>query len=68
MGDSVLRAPILMLTARDAVDDRVVGLDAHADDYLVKWSSKPLSVRTLSKRALSYPSPSLPVQSTPTPN
>lgn len=30
------RAPILMLTARDAVDDRVEGLDAGADDYLVK--------------------------------
>ena len=28
--------PILMLTARDAVDDRVRGLDAGADDYLVK--------------------------------
>lgn len=28
--------PILMLTARDAVDDRVTGLDAGADDYLVK--------------------------------
>jgi DNA-binding response OmpR family regulator len=28
--------PILMLTARDTVDDRVVGLDAGADDYLVK--------------------------------
>lgn len=32
-GDQV---PILMLTARDAVDDRVAGLDAGADDYLVK--------------------------------
>ena len=31
-----LRVPILMLTARDAVDDRVAGLDAGADDYLVK--------------------------------
>jgi two-component system copper resistance phosphate regulon response regulator CusR len=31
-----LRAPILMLTARDAIDDRVAGLDAGADDYLVK--------------------------------
>ena len=31
-----LRAPILMLTARDAVDDRVAGLDAGADDYLAK--------------------------------
>ena len=30
------RTPILMLTARDAVDDRVSGLDAGADDYLVK--------------------------------
>src|SRR5882757_29926 len=29
-------APVLMLTARDAVDDRVVGLDSGADDYLVK--------------------------------
>ena len=28
--------PILMLTARDAVDDRVTGLDAGADDYLTK--------------------------------
>jgi DNA-binding response OmpR family regulator len=30
------RVPILMLTARDAVGDRVAGLDAGADDYLVK--------------------------------
>jgi two-component system copper resistance phosphate regulon response regulator CusR len=30
------RSPILMLTARDTVDDRVGGLDAGADDYLVK--------------------------------
>jgi two-component system OmpR family response regulator len=29
-------APVLMLTARDGVDDRVRGLDAGADDYLVK--------------------------------
>ncbi len=28
--------PILMLTARDAVDDRITGLDTGADDYLVK--------------------------------
>ena len=28
--------PVLMLTARDAVDDRVTGLDSGADDYLVK--------------------------------
>jgi len=30
------RVPILMLTARDAVDDRVAGLDCGADDYLTK--------------------------------
>ncbi len=29
-------APILMLTARDAVDDRVAGLDSGADDYMAK--------------------------------
>lgn len=31
-----VRTPILMLTAKDAVDDRVAGLDAGADDYLCK--------------------------------
>jgi two-component system, OmpR family, response regulator MprA len=30
------RTPVLMLTARDAVSDRVAGLDAGADDYLIK--------------------------------
>jgi two-component system, OmpR family, response regulator MprA len=30
------RVPILMLTARDAISDRIDGLDAGADDYLVK--------------------------------
>ena len=34
--DNGLTTPILMLTARDAVDDRVVGLDSGADDYLTK--------------------------------
>jgi len=31
-----IRTPILMLTARDALEDRVLGLDSGADDYLVK--------------------------------
>jgi two-component system response regulator MprA len=40
------RTPILMLTARDAIDDRVVGLDAGADDYLVK----PFALKELQAR------------------
>jgi two-component system response regulator MprA len=43
---SVSRVPILMLTARDTVDDRVEGLDAGADDYL----SKPFAVVELFAR------------------
>lgn len=31
-----LNLPVLMLTARDAVEDRITGLDAGADDYLIK--------------------------------
>jgi two-component system response regulator MprA len=38
--------PVLMLTARDSVDDRVAGLDAGADDYLVK----PFALRELQAR------------------
>jgi len=34
--ESAVWAPVLMLTARDATDDRVAGLDAGADDYLAK--------------------------------
>jgi two-component system response regulator MprA len=34
--DKGLALPIMLLTARDAVSDRVAGLDAGADDYLVK--------------------------------
>jgi two-component system response regulator MprA len=40
------RTPVLMLTARDAIDDRVEGLDAGADDYLVK----PFALRELIAR------------------
>jgi two-component system response regulator MprA len=41
-----LRVPILLLTARDAVHERVAGLDAGADDYLVK----PFDVDELTAR------------------
>ncbi|MDI3316867.1 MAG: response regulator transcription factor [Bacillota bacterium] len=47
--------PILMLTARDAVSDRVAGLDAGADDYLTKpFSLEELAarVRALERRIL----------------
>jgi two-component system, OmpR family, copper resistance phosphate regulon response regulator CusR len=36
MRQNSIRTPILMLTARDTVEDRISGLDAGADDYLVK--------------------------------
>ena len=41
-----IRTPILMLTARDTVDDRVLGLDAGADDYV----TKPFAFRELLAR------------------
>ncbi len=48
-----VRTPILMLTARDAVDDRVTGLDTGADDYLVKpfdFTELFARVRALARR------------------
>jgi DNA-binding response OmpR family regulator len=53
-----LQTPILMLTARDTVDDRVVGLDAGADDYLVKpFELKELlaRLRALTRRTVDAP-------------
>lgn len=49
-----LNTPIIMLTARSSLDDRVVGLDAGADDYLVKpFELKELEsrIRALVRRA-----------------
>jgi two-component system response regulator QseB len=40
------RLPVVILTARDAVDDRVAGLDAGADDYVVK----PFDLKELEAR------------------
>jgi len=46
--------PILMLTARDALEDRVTGLDAGADDYLIKpygFSELMARIRALLRRS-----------------
>ena len=54
--------PVLVLTARDTVDDRIRGLDAGADDYLVKpFDLGELSarLRALLRRASGQPSPVL---------
>jgi two-component system copper resistance phosphate regulon response regulator CusR len=54
--------PILMLTARDSVDDRVLGLDCGADDYLTKpFEFKELlaRLRALSRRAREVRPPTL---------
>ncbi|MES2069306.1 MAG: response regulator transcription factor [Pseudomonadota bacterium] len=47
------RVPILLLTAKDTVDDRIAGLDAGADDYLVKpfaFSELLARIRALLRR------------------
>src|SRR5512144_2302710 len=54
-GDGV---PILMLTARDAIDDRVRGLDSGADDYLVKpfaFEELRARLRALGRRSSGAP-------------
>jgi len=57
-----LRTPILMLTARDAVEDRVRGLDSGADDYLVKpfaFAELVARLRALARREPQLLSPVL---------
>jgi two-component system OmpR family response regulator len=54
MRGSGVWAPVLMLTARDAIDDRVSGLDAGADDYLTKpfaFEELLARLRALTRRA-----------------
>jgi two-component system, OmpR family, response regulator len=57
-----LRTPILMLTARDAVDDRIAGLDTGADDYLAKpfdFGELLARLRALARRGPTERSPVL---------
>src|SRR5690349_18234916 len=49
--DKGLPVPILLLTARDALHERVAGLDAGADDYLIK----PFEVEELTARVRALP-------------
>jgi DNA-binding response OmpR family regulator len=65
--DGRIATPVLMLTARDAVEDRIRGLDAGADDYLIKpFDAEELAarVRALLRRGERPPqSPSISVGS-----
>jgi DNA-binding response OmpR family regulator len=58
------RTPVLLLTARDAVNDRVLGLDAGADDYVVKpvaLAELAARLRALVRRSTGQASPVLSV-------
>jgi two-component system, OmpR family, copper resistance phosphate regulon response regulator CusR len=57
-----MQIPVLLLTARDSIDDRVHGLDAGADDYLVKPFAFPellARIRALLRRSGSEKQPKL---------
>ena len=60
--DRRLQTPVLILTARDTLEDRVLGLDSGADDYLTKPFDLPefeARVRALIRRGHSAPGASL---------
>jgi two-component system OmpR family response regulator len=60
------KTPVLMLTARDAVRDRIKGLDLGADDYLVKpfnLAELIARVRSLIRRAAHSPNPQVTIDS-----
>lgn len=57
-----LAVPVLMLTARDAIADKVAGLDQGADDYLTKpfaFEELLARLRALLRRGVSSPAPEL---------
>jgi two-component system OmpR family response regulator len=57
-----LLLPVLLLTARDAIEDRVKGLDAGADDYLIKpfaFAELSARLRAMMRREASAPRPIL---------
>ncbi len=59
------KTPVLLLTARDSIEDRVLGLDAGADDYLVKPFAFPellARVRALLRRGKAEPVTALRLQ------
>jgi DNA-binding response OmpR family regulator len=59
-----VKTPVLVLTARDSLQDRVVGLDAGADDYLVKpfaFAELVARVRALARRGRAADAPRLSV-------
>jgi two-component system, OmpR family, copper resistance phosphate regulon response regulator CusR len=59
------KTPVLVLTARDSIEDRVLGLDAGADDYLVKPFAFPellARVRALLRRGTAEPVTALRLQ------
>lgn len=59
------RTPVLLLTARDTVQDRVSGLDLGADDYLIKpfaFEELLARVRALARRRYEKPDPVIRVQ------
>jgi DNA-binding response OmpR family regulator len=65
MRNQGVRVPVLLLTAKDAIEDRVRGLDAGADDYLVKpfaFAELSARIRALLRRSKSDPAASLKVQ------
>ena len=62
MRERGLKTPVLVLTARDSVQDRVLGLDGGADDYLVKpfaFAELVARIRALVRRGRAVESPRL---------